>query len=97
MARAHLWLRGQASTIDRDQEIDREGFDFQGPELQGELHDIAIFLAHADDSPRTDLQPGSADSAEGFQTVVISVSRANLGVEPAAGIEIVIDPVDTAG
>ena len=71
---------------------------FAGPiEVTFDRDEILVFFPHADDATRAELDSRVANGAERVQPIFEGMGRADFGVEAFAGVQVVIDPVDTGG
>ena len=77
------------------QEVDRRRMDTQRAQFKGHVDQILIGFTHSYNQSAAKFHARVTNRSQGLQTIVVTVSRDNLVVECAAGIQIVIDPVDS--
>lgn len=80
--------------FDRVQEVDRDRLDFHAAHFQRDVDQVGVLLAHAGDQAAAELHARLAHGPQRGQPVVERMRRANLLVEPAARVEIVVDAID---
>ena len=81
--------------VDGMQEVDRNRLGGQGPQLERHRHHVVVPFAQPHNPPRADFHPGLAHHLQRLQPVVERVGAADLVVMLAAGVEVVVHPVDS--
>ena len=85
--------RVQHVAFKRQQEVHRDRLGFEVGERERELDQFAGALAHAGDEARAGLQAGALGRQQRVHAVVVGVGGADVAVAGAAGVEVVVEPV----
>ena len=85
----------QWCAVDRVKEVDGDGFDTEFLEFVADVDHVVVSFSHADDQSAAEFQVLFSAGLERIDSFLVGVSRADFVVESSAGIEIVIDAVDS--
>ena len=84
----------QWCTVDGVQKVDWDRLDAEITKLERHFDDVAYVFSHADNQAATEFQARITGDSQCFQPILECVCCTDLLVEPAAGVQIVVDSVD---
>ena len=93
-ARVQLAHPFERRAVDRVQEVDRNRVGVDVAQREGDVDELLVPLPHARDESRARRDAGALHGLERGDAVVVGVRRRDVPVVVAAGVEVVVVPVD---